>query len=263
MVAGSQRPSAWRAAMARRSRSGPLLGGDATEEEEALAAGDGGVGLEKSGGEVVVGFGNTLSAEGHHHLMALVEPEGLAGKEPLRVAGEADGIGLAQGQTHSPGPKEPFLEVLEGITATEPGVQHAVGKDEKGGSGAAHGQVGGEEMEIPDTIHHHGVVIVVMSPNPAQEGKGKKAINPGAAQGLDGHFGEGEVGRTGGVEGGDLQGIAEGMMGGGYLPDRLNRSTTDWIYGLNDVENPQGYGVGSAQFGEGGIGRCASVIWLF
>ena len=160
--------------MARRSRSGPLLGGDATEEEEALAAGDGGVGLEKSGGEVVVGFGNTLSAEGHHHLMALVEPEGLAGKEPLRVAGEADGIGLAQGQTHSPGPKEPFLEVLEGITATEPGVQHAVGKDGKGGSGAAHGQVGGEEMEIPDTIHHHGVVIVVMSPNPAQEGKGKK-----------------------------------------------------------------------------------------
>jgi hypothetical protein len=49
------------------------------------------------------------------------------------------------------------------------------------------------------------------------------------------------------------------MMGGGYLPDRLNRSTTDWIYGLNDVENPQGYGVGSTQFivdRLGALGRC-------
>jgi hypothetical protein len=101
--------------------------------------------------------------------------------------------------------------------------------------------------------------MVVMDPKPTQERKGKKAINPGAAQGLDGHLGDREIGRTGGVEGGDLQGIAEGMMGGGYLPDRLNWATTDWIYGLNDVENHQLLGVGLAQIivdRLGALGSC-------
>lgn len=53
-------------------------------------------------------------------------------------------------------------------------------------------------MEAPDAVDHNGVVVVVMGPDPAQEGKGKDAINPGEAQGLDGHLREGEVGRTGG-----------------------------------------------------------------
>jgi hypothetical protein len=55
-------------------------------------------------------------------------------------------------------------------------------------------------------------------------------------QGLDWHPGEGEVGRTGGVKGGDLQGIAKGVVGGGYLPDSLYWATTKWIHGLNNVE---------------------------
>ena len=71
------------------------------------------------------------------------------------------------------------LGVLEGITATKPGVQHPVGKHEKRGDCAAHGEEGGEEMEVPDAVDHNGIVVVVMGPNPAQEGKGKKAIEPG------------------------------------------------------------------------------------
>jgi hypothetical protein len=69
-----------------------------------------------------------------------------------------------------------------------------------------------------------------MGPNPAQQRKGKETINPGTMQGHHGHPREGEVGRTGGVEGGDLQGIAAGVVGGGYLPDSLNRATTQWIH---------------------------------
>ena len=85
-------------------------------------------------------------------------------------------------------------------------------------------------MEIPDAVHHHGVVVLVMGPDPAQQRNRKEAINPGAMQGLHWHLGEGEVGRTGGVKGGDLQGIAQGVVGGGYLPDSLNRATTEWIH---------------------------------
>ena len=187
----------------------------------------------------MVGIGDALGAVVDDNFMAVVEPEGLAGEEALLVAGEADGIGLAQGPIHGPGPEEPFLEVLEGITATEPGVQHAVGKDKKRGGGAAHGQIGGEEMEMPDAIDHHGVVMVVMGPNPAQEGKGEKVINPGAAQGLYRHLREGKIGRTRGVEASDLQSIAKSFVGGGSLPDPFNRATTDWIHRLNDVENQE------------------------
>jgi hypothetical protein len=91
-------------------------------------------------------------------------------------------------------------------------------------------------MEIPDAVHHHGVVVVVMGPDPAQQRNRKEAINPGAMQGLHWHPGESEVGRTGGVKGGDLQAIAKGVVGGGYLPDSLNRATTKWIHRLNNVE---------------------------
>jgi hypothetical protein len=148
---------------------GPFLGGDAAKEEQTLPASDGGVCPDKRVGVVVIGIGDAFGAEGHHHLMALVEPEGLAGEEPLLVAGETHGIGLAQGQIHGPGPKEPFFEVLEGITATKPRIQHPVGKHEKGRGCAAHCQVSGEEMEIPDAVHYHGIVIVVMGPDPAQQ----------------------------------------------------------------------------------------------
>jgi hypothetical protein len=147
--------------------------------------------------------------------MALVKPEGLAGEEPLLIAGEAHGIGIPQGGIDGPGPNKPFLEVLEGIAVAKPGIKHPVGKNEKGGVGAANGQVGSEEMEIPDAVHHHGVVVVVMGPDPEQEGKGKEAIYPGAAEGLHRHPGKGEIGSAGGIEGCDVEGIAEGVVGGG------------------------------------------------
>jgi hypothetical protein len=41
-------------------------------------------------------------------------------------------------------------------------------------------------MEIPDAVHHHGVELVAMGPNPTQEGKGNEAINPRAARGSTG-----------------------------------------------------------------------------
>jgi hypothetical protein len=66
-----------------------------------------------------------------------------------------------------------------------------VGKHEKGGVGAAHGQVGSEEMEIPDAIYDHGVELVAMGPNPAQEGKGEEAVCRGPTKGLHGYPGKG------------------------------------------------------------------------
>jgi hypothetical protein len=173
--------------------------------------------------------------------MALIKPEGLPCEEPLLIAGEAHSISLAQGRIHSPGPEDPFLEVLKGMTATKPGVQHPMGKHVKGGIAAPHRQVGSQKMQIPDAVHHHGIVVVVIVPNPAQKGKGKESIDPGATQGLHGHLGKCEVGRTGRVERSNLQGITEGMVGCSSLPDSLNRATTHWINGLNNVENPQRY----------------------
>jgi hypothetical protein len=72
-------------------------------------------------------------------------------------------------------------------------------------------------------------------------------------QGLHFHPGEGEVGRAGGVKGGNLQGIAEGVVGGGYLPDSLNRATTQWIHGLNNVEYLQWHWVKIFQSIYGGL----------
>jgi hypothetical protein len=38
------------------------------------------------------------------------------------------------------------------------------------------------------------------------------------------------------------------MVGGGYLPDRLNWATADWVYRLNNMENHQWFGLGLGQF---------------
>jgi hypothetical protein len=196
MVAGSQKPSALRAAMARRSRSGPFLG-HAAEEEEALTAGDGGMGLEEGGGVVVVGVGDAFGAVAHHDLVHAVEPERFAGEEPLLLTGEANGIGGVEGEMNGPGPEEPFLEMLEGIAVAKPGIQHPVGVNEEWRGAAADGEVGGQEMGIPDAIHHHGVVAAAVSVNPAAEGEGKEPVGPVAAAGLNRNARKAEPGGTG------------------------------------------------------------------
>jgi hypothetical protein len=132
--------------------------------------------------------------------------------------------------------------VLEGIAVAKPGIEHPVGKHEKGGVGAAHGQVGSEEMEIPDAVHHHGVELVAMGPNPAQEGKGKDSIDPGAALGLHRHPGKGEVGGAGEIEGGDLHQVAELAVAVGRLTDAFDGATPRGVHGLNHVQNPQRHG---------------------
>jgi hypothetical protein len=122
-----------------------------------------------------------------------------------------------------------------------------VGKHEKGGVGAANGQVSSEEMEIPDAVHHHGVKMMTMGPDPEEQGKGKKAINPGAAKSFYGNVGEAEIRSTGWVEGGNLQYIAKDVVGRSSLPNPLNRATNHWIHGLNDMKNPQRHGMRAFQ----------------
>jgi hypothetical protein len=90
------------------------------------------MGFQEGPGEIATRIWDALGAVVHHHFMAVVEPEGLAGEEPLLIAGEANGIGTPQGGIDGPGPYEPFLEVFEGIAVAKPGIQHPVGNTRTG-----------------------------------------------------------------------------------------------------------------------------------
>jgi hypothetical protein len=59
------------------------------------------------------GIGRRGSAVAHHNLVGLVQPERLAGQQPLVLGGEQHRFGNSQHPVIGPRPVDPLLEVLE------------------------------------------------------------------------------------------------------------------------------------------------------
>lgn len=217
-----------------------FLGGNPTEEEETVALGDGGMNSTEGGGMIEGGIRDAGGAVIHHLFTAAVEPEGLTGEETFLLAGEADGISGSQGKVNGPGPDEPLLEVLERIGALEPGIEHAVGEHKQGRAGPAEGEIGGKKMKRPDAIHHHAVVVAVVTAKPDDQGEGKETIEAAAIEGMNGNSREGKEGVAGAIAGDDFEAVTLAVMGGCYLPNAFDRTAGGGVDGLDDVQDAQG-----------------------
>lgn len=147
--------------------------GEAVKESLELA-----LGIGRGGGGAVA----------DHHLVGLVQPERLAGQQPLLLGGEQHCGGIAQHPVVGPGPVGQLLEVLEGIGALEPGIEHPVGIYEVGDAAAMQGAPGGEGVILPDALDDHHVMLLCLGANAGGQGAAVAiAAGHGAeADGLEG-----------------------------------------------------------------------------
>lgn len=136
------------------------------KEEVAAAAEAGNVaqeGFDLSGG-IAVGLGDAV---GDGETVPAIGMEAGDGEVALDGGGEENGAGIAEDAILQ-GPIEDLLDVFEGVSGVEPGVEGAVGEDGVRHAGAAGGGVDGDVGEHPDAVHHNAVVTggVAVQPGP-------------------------------------------------------------------------------------------------
>ena len=181
----------------------------AEEEDEALFADGGADGVE--GFNLLGGWcaGWTACADGGDVGVPVVQPEALFGEAGFFVGGEEDAVGVAEDPVLGGKPVGPLFEVLAGVFALEPWVQHAVSDDDVGGV-AGEGAPCGEAGVLPHTVDDDALEAVAVGAEPGDE---LLVVAEGGLLGSEGVNGEGEVAEEGGgwvVEGDDFALVAGG-----------------------------------------------------
>ena len=220
----------------------PLLGMDAAEEQQDALAMQLGEAVKESL-ELALGIGRGGGgAVADHHLVGLVQPERLAGQQPLLLGGEQHGPGIAQHPVVGPGPVAPLLEVPEGIGALEPGIEHPVGIYEVGDAAAMQGAPGGISVVLPDALNDHHIVLLGQG---ADAGGQAAAVaiaagNRAEADGLEGLILQ--PGGIGWIEAGHGGGHAQGRQVGRDLAHSLHRAAAGGVERADQSKQLHGLG---------------------
>src|SRR5205085_9491691 len=98
-----------------------------------------------------------------------IKPERFARLETFLFRSEDDCSCVTQDAIVSPGPIEPFFEMLERKRFLKPGVEHAVRKHvvRNGRTGVT--SPGSEAQVLPDSVHDHAIIIAAMLAKPGPE----------------------------------------------------------------------------------------------
>src|ERR1043166_9315702 len=105
----------------------------------------------------------------YDHFPASVGRERFARQTPFLFRGEKDSRGSAQHAILAPGPVEQFLQMFERIGSLEPGVEHAVRKNEVRRASSAQSAPDAETTVLPESLNNDRVKLSVPLPDPASE----------------------------------------------------------------------------------------------
>ena len=95
----------------------------------------------------------------NHFFVAAIEPERFSRKAPFLFRSEEHRRGVAQNSVFAPRPVKQFLDVLERVSALEPRIEHAVGKNKVRCRRAGQRAPDAEAAVLPDAVDDDGVVF--------------------------------------------------------------------------------------------------------
>ncbi len=222
---------------------------DATEKEPTGSAGNLGATGVKRRELALGGIGDAGRAKGDDALTCAVAGKGFLGEQPLLLAGEENGGGVAQDTLFGEAPEEKFLGVLERVALAKPRIEHAVGEDEIGdrsssivdrGSWGAERAAEGGVVILPETVGDDGVVARGVFAEPREEVRRVVEARARRAEGMDGRREVGDPRRARSVEGGDLGHVADLAPSGDERVEERGGTAIGRVERRDEMENVHG-----------------------